>query len=89
MNRHPWREVEEADGPYAGRGSFLGPGTARRSRWWRLRLKPCGHTEERTVRYRRQPGAQRGGTQHRSGGDVLPAPKRVRCGQCPEEDGDG
>jgi hypothetical protein len=81
----PWRAVTGQARWYAGRGSFLGPDTARRGRWWQLPLE-CGHTEERTVRYG-PPGdgysRERGGTQHRAAGDILPAPRRVRCGQCP------
>jgi hypothetical protein len=78
-----WRGVSAAS-LRSGRGSFLGPDTSRRARWWGLDLE-CGHKTERTVRYRRLPAGevQRGGTQHRNADDVLPAPKRVRCEQCP------
>jgi hypothetical protein len=80
VSRHPWREVTAASW-YSGRGSLLGPDTARRGRWWDLTLT-CGHRAERTVRYRPQAHPQRGGTQHRSGRDVLPPPRRVRCAAC-------
>jgi hypothetical protein len=47
----------------------------------------CSHYAERTVRYGEHKDGyprQRGGTQHRSLDDVLPAPKRVLCktGEC-------
>jgi hypothetical protein len=80
----PWRTVISASEPYTGRGSLLGPATARRNRWRELALE-CGHQVERTVRYGpHQDGyaPQRGGTQHRSYDDILPAPKRVRCEKC-------
>lgn len=80
----PWRDVTKVWGPCEGRGSVLGPDTSRRTRWWELTLA-CGHKVERTVRYRPlQPrrARQRGGTQHRSLDDVLPAPRRVRCEFC-------
>lgn len=61
-----------------GRGSVLGPDTARRARWWELRLD-CGHTVERSVRYR-----PRGGRlARRALSEVLPPPKRARCHLCP------
>jgi hypothetical protein len=68
---------------HSGRGSLMGGDTARRTRWWDLLLE-CGHRAERTVRYRPLPPAavQRGGTQHRHGGDVLPPPGHARCGTC-------
>ena len=47
---------------------------------WTLTLEG-GHTVKRTVRYWPQPSPQRGGTQHRSLHDVLPAAKHVRCEQ--------
>jgi hypothetical protein len=80
----PWSEVAMVRGYFEGRGGLLGPDTSRRTRWWELDLA-CGHTVERTVRYRPRanPGARsRGGTQHRSADAVLPAPKRVRCEFC-------
>jgi len=80
----PWREVTNSR-MHEGRGSVLGGDTSRRARWWQLRLI-CGHVTERAVRYgphRDGWPAQVGGTQHRSKDDVLPAPKRVRCKQCP------
>lgn len=66
-----------------GRGSVLGPDTARRARWWEMRLS-CNHVVERFVRYRPLPPDERqhGGTQHRSRADVLPAPKQVVCDWC-------
>lgn len=75
-----WRRVTGEPRIRQGRGSVLGPDTSRRTRWWVLTLE-CGHTAERTVRYRPLPAAerQRGGTQHRDLADVLPAPRRVRC----------
>jgi hypothetical protein len=84
MSARPWRKVTGKPDLHAGRGSVLGKDTARRSRWWDLPLE-CGHVEQRTVRYKALgPAAQRGGTQRRRAADVLPAPGRVRCGQCPE-----
>jgi hypothetical protein len=87
--RHPggtWRQVTVAKGPFQGRGSVLGPDTSRRTAWWEMVLE-CGHASERTVRYGpRKDGftRSRGGTQHRSLDDVLPAPGRVLCrmGEC-------
>lgn len=79
-----WQAVTEATGPVSGRGSFLGPDTSRRTRWWRLVLA-CGHEAERAVRYGPPKDGrqrQRGGTQHRSADDVLPAPRRARCWRC-------
>jgi hypothetical protein len=61
----------------------LGPDTSRRTAWWELRLE-CGHYAERTVRYgppKNGHSRQRGGTQHRSLSDVLPAPQRVLCSE--------
>jgi hypothetical protein len=84
MSTAPWREVTSASSIHTGRGSLLGPDTPRRSRWRELDLE-CGHRVERTVRYGpHQDGyaPQRGGTQHRSYDDILPAPKRVRCEKC-------
>ena len=80
-----WQNVIAAE-LHQGRGSVLGRDTARRTRWWLLTLD-CGHFAERTVRYRPLPQAQvqRGGTQHRSGTDVLPAPQRARCEYCPAQ----
>lgn len=77
-----WREVAKAV-LCTGRGSFLGPATSRRARWWDLTLE-CGHVVQRSARYRSLPPAerQRGGTQHRLSEDVLPAPRRARCCQC-------
>jgi hypothetical protein len=71
---------------HSGRGSVLGGDTSRRARWWALTLD-CGHLAQRAVRYRTLPPGeqQRGGTQHRSGDDVLPAPRRVRCDECARE----
>ena len=90
MSRHPWREVESAQ-LFEGRGGLLGGVTERRARWWDMVMKGCGHRQERAARYGpHQDGwpRQRGGTQHLHRTDVLPAPKRVRCEQCPEEGGD-
>jgi hypothetical protein len=75
-----WRAIVSAE-LRVGRGSVLGPDTTRRARWWELGLK-CGHNTQRTVRYERSDNPQRGGTQHRDIGEVLPAPKRVRCELC-------
>jgi hypothetical protein len=80
----PWRAVTLSQGPYSGRGGMLGPETARRSRRWALTLE-CGHEVNRTVRYGPHKDGferSRGGTQFRSGADVLPAPRRVRCERC-------
>ncbi len=81
----PWRTVL-ADPPpriREGRGSFLGPDTDRRARWWEMRAE-CGHVIERTVRYSPL-GEGRGKVRSRSRVDVLPAPVRVRCEHCPRE----
>jgi hypothetical protein len=75
-----WRHVASSQ-MRTGRGSTLGPDTSRRARWWVLELD-CDHTEERSVRYVPRAHPQRGGTQHRSADDVLPAPRRVLCGLC-------
>ena len=77
-----WRKVSGAI-QRGGRGSVLGPDTSRRARGWVLSLE-CGHTVERTCRYVQLPvmERQRGGTQTRSGDDVLSAPRRVRCEEC-------
>lgn len=82
----PWRKVEKKLGLGAGRGSFLGPDTTRRTKWWNLKLT-CGHEVERTVKYfpRSDGFVQRGGTQHRSRNDVRPPPKKVRCEYCPDQ----
>lgn len=88
MTRHPLRRVvggwDGAAEPMemSGRGSVLGPDTSRRTRWWELRLE-CGHEVERTVRYSKRPGPAARYSRARSGSDVLPAPKRVRCELCP------
>jgi hypothetical protein len=79
--RGTWRTVVTVTGPFEGRGGLLGPDTSRRTRWWELDLD-CGHRAERTVRYSPPTDGyarSRGGTQHRSAADVLPAPKRVLC----------
>lgn len=86
MRPGAWRKVTEVRGPYQGRGSVLGPDTSRRTAWWEMTLE-CGHDSERTVRYGPHQNGyerQRGGTQHRSLADVLPAPRRVLCsmGEC-------
>jgi hypothetical protein len=80
----PWRQVAGEPAWRSGRGSALGPDTARRARWWVLPLE-CGHTAVRDVRYGPHAGGyprQRGGTQHRNAADILPAPRRVRCAEC-------
>lgn len=67
-----------------GRGSMLGPDTTRRARWWDLVLE-CGHQEEREALYRPAGDPQRGDDpwrRKRTGGDVLPAPRRVICSEC-------
>lgn len=79
----PWRKVTAARRKAGHTG--LGGVTTRKSRWWELTLD-CGHTAERTVRYGPRTDGwprQRGGTQHRSTADILPAPGRVRCERCP------
>lgn len=84
MSRHSggtWRTPVKVSGPFEGRGGVLGPDTSRRTRWWEMTLD-CGHYAERTVRYSPRTDGyvrSRGGTQHRSGADVLPAPERVLC----------
>jgi hypothetical protein len=80
----PWRKVTAVSGPRSGRGSLLGPDTTRRAHWWELELE-CGHRADRDVRFGPHKDGrtrQRGGTQHRSLGDMLPAPGRVRCTDC-------
>jgi hypothetical protein len=81
MRRGTWRAVVKVNGFFEGRGGLLGPDTCRRTRWWELDLE-CGHMAQRTVRYRPREDKRarsRGGHQHRSASDVLPAPKRVLC----------
>jgi hypothetical protein len=80
--RIAWRAVVKSV-LRSGRGGTLGPDTPRRARWYVLDLE-CGHAVERTAKYRPLPAEQRqrGGTQHRHGGDVLPPPRRVRCERC-------
>lgn len=85
----PWRAVvggpDGSEHPLlmTGRGSLLGPDTARRTAWWEMRLE-CGHQVERTVRYppRSTPVPYR---RRRSLDDALPPPRRVRCEQCPRK----
>jgi predicted RNA-binding Zn-ribbon protein involved in translation (DUF1610 family) len=87
-NTAPWRRVLDDPEPRLreGRGGILGPDTSRRTRWWEVALD-CGHHTERIVRYapRADGRTRRGGTQHRSLDDVLPAPRRVRCEFCPDQ----
>jgi hypothetical protein len=82
MRKGTWRTVAGEPVLKSGRGGLLGPATTRRARWWEMHLE-CGHDAERTVRYRPQGDdgwpVQRGGTQHRSRDDILPAPRRVLC----------
>lgn len=84
-NPYPWREVVAVEGPISGRGSLLGPDTARRVHMWQLTLK-CKHKVSRKVRYGPHADGfarQVGGTQFRSLGDALPPPVKVRCERCP------
>lgn len=78
-----WRDVDKAL-MHSGRGSVLGPDTPRRTRWWELVLAECGHREYRHARYRKTSPPLPQGTR-RTSGDVLPAPKRVRCAACTRE----
>lgn len=78
MSNPYWRKVVKADGPYAGRGSLLGPETSRRVKWWDLTLE-CGHLVQRSCRY---PPPFVPGRRHRSAGEALPPPKRVLCEMC-------
>jgi hypothetical protein len=85
INPYPWRDVVAVEGPRSGRGSMLGPDTARRVHTWELTLQ-CKHKVSRKVRYGPDPDGfapQRGGTQFRSLGDALPPPVKVRCERCP------
>jgi hypothetical protein len=75
--RIAWRTVVKFS-LHSGRGSTLGPDTARRQRWYDLDLE-CGHAVQRTARYRHMDEAWR---RKRSAADVLPAPGRVRCEHC-------
>lgn len=77
----PWRSVVGVGCIREGRGGLLGPDTTRRTAWRELALE-CGHTVERTIRYKPAEKPQRGGTQHRSPVDALPPPRRVRCEFC-------
>ena len=59
-------------------------------RWWDLTLE-CGHEEERPLRFPKQVGVhKRRGfmVMHhpRPLDEALPAPKRVRCGYCPNRE---
>lgn len=66
----------------SGRGSFIGPDTSRRVRWWECTLE-CGHVVEPLVRYKPRVGVlQANGWHPRSPNDALPAPKRCRCKEC-------
>lgn len=81
--RIAWRAVVKQS-LHSGRGSVLGPDTARRQRWYDLDLE-CGHAVQRTARYRHMDDRQRqdeAWRRKRSAADVLPAPKRVRCEHC-------
>ena len=79
----PLREVVETRST-VGRGSMMGDSTWRRTRRWVLVLA-CGHEVQRAVRYRPDPRRRRGGSWPlRPLGDALPAPRRVRCEECPE-----
>lgn len=83
----PLRVVRPDPAPIleSGRGGVLGPDTTRRARWWVLALE-CGHTVERSARYRPDPGrAWSLRSRARSRSDVLPPPARVRCEECPRE----
>lgn len=77
----PLRLVVEAH-MGSGRGSVLGGDTWRRVRWWNLTLE-CGHTQQRTVRYRPHPQGYR--IAQRVMSDALPAPTRARCHDCAGE----
>jgi len=78
-NWHVTENVTRAD-MRVGRGSFLGPDTNRRLRWWDLGLE-CGHTVQRNVRYR--PLAEGNpGRDRRLAEDALPPVKRARCDEC-------
>lgn len=81
--RYAWRAVVKSH-LHSGRGSTLGPDTARRTRWYDLDLE-CGHAVQRTAKYRPQGDPERtddGWRRSRTAADVLPAPKRVRCEYC-------
>lgn len=68
------------------RGSLLGGDTSRRVRMWRLDLD-CGHKVMRFCRYPARPDRARANGWHpRPITDVLPAPKRARCDQCPPQE---
>lgn len=76
-NRGPLRLVKSAQ-LRAGRGSVIGPDNNCRVRWWEMVLE-CGHIAERSVKY--SPTFYR--LQQRGQSDVLPAPTRCRCEDCP------
>jgi hypothetical protein len=67
-----------------GRGSFLGPDTTRRTRWYELTLE-CGHVVERTMKYKPRTGRKANGWHPRSIDDALPPPRRAQCSQKHEE----
>jgi hypothetical protein len=75
MTDTPWRAVSRAT--WQSTHSILQ--SWRTGHRWKLWLHPCGHTVYRPVRYKPtthglQPGMD----------DALPAPRRVRCNQCKE-----
>ena len=75
--------AEFAEAPVSTRRPV--PGTDGRTAWWVIKLV-CGHTVERTVRYKpdeRYPKGQRY-SRHRSTDDVLPPPTWARCEYCRE-----
>lgn len=83
--RRPLRLVVAVGGPREGRGSFLGPDTDRRARWWEVTLD-CGHRAEPFVRYRSDESLPKGDrySRGRDLADVLDPPRRVRCDYCPK-----
>ena len=81
LNRYPMRAVVKAT-DHEGVVSFV---QHFRARWWELTLE-CGHQVERSARYTKGAAGGRGfaALHHPAPHDaMLPAPKRVRCTQCP------
>jgi hypothetical protein len=78
--RRPLRAVTNAI-LREGRGSFLGPDTDRRTRWYEMRLE-CGHEVERKASYAKENLARY--SRQRSMRDVLDPPDRARCDECPK-----
>jgi hypothetical protein len=79
VNTDPWRKVVK-DQLLEGRGGVFRI-DSRGARWYELTLE-CGHEVERTCRYTKIDRRQIS----RSLNDALPAPKKVRCEFCGDQE---